>query len=789
MMNAKRQIEILEKKLSALQTWNQKYSIELQSIQNEIRLLKKSISSEKIEIEEPIENVETNFEHSKSESQIPEVEVPPVVNYRLSYRFVEENFQKAKPTINLEKFIGENLINKIGILITIIGIGIGASYAIEHNLINPLTRILLGYLSGIVILGTSYKLKEKYENFSSVLLGGGFSVLYFMTFFAYSFYDLLPQWLAFVIMCIITGLTVFSSLKFAKQVIAHLGLVGAYAVPFLLSDNSGNVVFLFSYMTLVNIGILLISINKYWKSLYYSAFSFTYLIYIFWLVGKYSFSEHFLIANIFIIIFFGIFHVVFLAYKLRTNEQFKAFDLGWLFVNSFIFYFLTMSIFDSNNFYEQFDGSLTFSHAIMHFLIYLLIRKKELSNKNLEKFVLGLAISFVTITIPVQFDGYWVTALWIAEATLLFWFSSKNYDKLFEYFSYSMIVLSFLSLLFDWDSGYKIFEVHKLKENFNFIVNINFLNSFIFIIGLGIINYLKNKDKKIISIEDDYFKDLISFSISGLLFVVIYIAIGLEISLFWQQLFQNSAIETANDNFNSLSKNFDWLRYHDVCLMLYSIIYASIFTLLNAKKYKIESLIKVNLSINFILYLIFVFSGTFLLYLLSVSFLDNKIDAQHHHSIFNVIIKYISYSIFALLFYTSHFYFKQKLASEKFLKLFDLLIYFAIFWIVSYELITWMNYLDSPHTFKLGLSILWGILSSIIIAIGIWKKKKHLRIFAISLFGITLLKLFFIDASHLATIPKTILFVTLGVLLLAISFLYNKYKYLINDKNENIEPN
>jgi len=59
------------------------------------------------------------------------------------------------------------------------------------------------------------------------------------------------------------------------------------------------------------------------------------------------------------------------------------------------------------------------------------------------------------------------------------------------------------------------------------------------------------------------------------------------------------------------------------------------------------------------------------------------------------------------------------------------------------------------------------------------EKKKHLRLGAIVLFGVTLLKLFFYDISHLNTIAKTIVFVSLGVLLLVISFLYNKFRDVI----------
>ena len=48
-----------------------------------------------------------------------------------------------KPKSDIEKFIGENLINKIGILITVLGVVFGAKYSIEHDLVSPLTRIIL----------------------------------------------------------------------------------------------------------------------------------------------------------------------------------------------------------------------------------------------------------------------------------------------------------------------------------------------------------------------------------------------------------------------------------------------------------------------------------------------------------------------------------------------------------------------------------------------------------------------------------------------------------------------
>ena len=101
---------------------------------------------------------------------------------------------------------------------------------------------------------------------------------------------------------------------------------------------------------------------------------------------------------------------------------------------------------------------------------------------------------------------------------------------------------------------------------------------------------------------------------------------------------------------------------------------------------------------------------------------------------------------------------------------------------MSFELISWLELMNNSNADKLGLSILWGIYALGLIGLGIWKRQEHLRFGAIALFAVTLLKLFFYDIAHLDTISKTIVFVVIGLLLLLVSFLYNKYKdAIVND--------
>jgi uncharacterized membrane protein len=63
--------------------------------------------------------------------------------------------------------------------------------------------------------------------------------------------------------------------------------------------------------------------------------------------------------------------------------------------------------------------------------------------------------------------------------------------------------------------------------------------------------------------------------------------------------------------------------------------------------------------------------------------------------------------------------------------------------------------------------------------IGLRRKNRDLRIIALSLFTITLAKLFIYDIRGISEGGKIAAFISLGVLLLVISFMYQNLKKLI----------
>ena len=180
--------------------------------------------------------------------------------------------------------------------------------------------------------------------------------------------------------------------------------------------------------------------------------------------------------------------------------------------------------------------------------------------------------------------------------------------------------------------------------------------------------------------------------------------------------------------------------------------------------------------------LLFLIQGLYVLSELRESFLTQELAQYYKLNNFNIGIRYVSFAFVATLLIATYIYIRQAFMNVDYKIYFDYLLYTSILWITSSELINWLDIAGSSESYKLGLTILWGVYALLLISLGIWKKKKHLRIGAIALFSITLIKLFFYDISDLNTLSKTIVFVSLGILLLIISFLYNKFKRLISDE-------
>ncbi len=693
----------------------------------------------------------------------------------------------AKTKSDLEQFIGENLINKIGIVITVIGVAIGAKYAIDHQLVSPLTRIVLGYLAGGILLAFAIRLKPRYENFSAVLLSGSMAILYFITYSAYSFYELIPQLLTFLLMVIFTLFTVAAAIHYNRQVIALIGMVGAYAVPFLLSDGSGRASMLFGYIAIINIGILFIAFRRYWRALYYTSFGFTWAIYAVWWLLDYTPATQSGLALFFLIAFFVIFYLAFLGYKLIRKEKFGIADIMLLLANSFVFFGFGYAIINDHETGRHLLGLFTLSNAIVHFCASLAIYRRKLADRNLFYFVSGLVLVFLTIAIPVQLDGNWVTLLWAGEAALLYWIGRSKNISAYEKLSYPLMLLAFFSIIHDWIIVYDSYYAPGERPIPLPLFNVHFLSSLLFIAAFGFIVFIQWRNRgSAASVAKTTISRISSFMIPAILLIAVYYAFRLEISAYWKQLYADSqlSIIPEGQHYTDYQYNEDLPRFKAVWILNYSLLFVSVLSFVNSIKLKSRQLGSAGFVLTLLALLAFLTQGLYVLSELRESYLEQELAEYYQRGFLHIGLRYISFAFVALALVACYNYVRRGLFKRDLGVPFELLVHIIVIWILSSEVINWLDISGSAQLYKFGLSILWGSYSLFMIILGIWKRRQYLRIGAILLFAITLVKLFFYDISHLNALSRTVLFVLLGALLLIISFLYNKYKHLIFDERD-----
>ncbi|WP_454982252.1 DUF2339 domain-containing protein [Capnocytophaga granulosa] len=621
-----------------------------------------------------------------------------------------------------ERFIGGNLFNKIGIAIILIGVFIGVKYSIDHDLISPTMRIILGYLTGGALFGVGYYLKPKYEKFSAVLVSGAMAIFYFLTYVAYDFYQMFPTGVAFALMFFVTVATIWFALSYNQQIIALIGMVGGYAVPFLLSNGGGHVWVLLSYVAFINVGILIISFYKQWRWLYHSAFVFTWALYLTLHVFKYKDNQGLYFS--FLLVYYLIFHFAFIVRKLWAKDTFTIGDILILLSNTLLFYSLGLS-FTFENVFEQTRDYLTvftLANALFHFLVYYYTRSRGAS-KELKYLSLILAISFGTLTIPIYFEGVWITLFWAMEAGGLFWVGRTKKIRMYEVISYIVLPLATFSLWTNWIEMQE--HVASIPEKVTAFLNTTFLNSLLYVGIVAGISYINSRYREKASETFDY-------GINILLFIMLYATFYIEIYNYWTIRINQYVVEADTG-----MKAYDSLQYFkQMWLIVYTVAYFALFTWIDTRYICKEKILFNNLVFNLVIGMIMLTQGLYLLSELRGLYLSYTPGMMY------VIIRYIALLAFALLLWQTYKLLDAEAINFKNNKVRDLVLYGVVLWVVSSEWLHWTELLGATANYKLGLSILWVSYGVFMLVKGIHQSKSYMRIASISVILFTLVKLF-----------------------------------------------
>jgi uncharacterized membrane protein len=351
---------------------------------------------------------------------------------------------------DLEKKIGQYWLNRIGIVAMLIGVSYFIKYAFDNNWVGPAGRIAIGLLVGIGLVLWSERFRKRgYAAFSYSLKAVGIGTVYLSLWGAFQIYHLIPAAAAFVAMATVTAATIALALSEDAELLASFALVGGFSSPVLLSTGQNHEAVLFSYVGLLDLAILTMTIFKPWRRLLWGSFAGTIVLYLGWYSEYYSADQRALTVA-FAGLFAAIFAVTPLAagYALPTRSSGHSTTLTLLPLFNATAFFLALY-----SMYEADKTTLTW-FALALAAVYLGIGSAIKTRSSIEdaKFInlvhVAIAVAFITIAIPLKLDAQWITIGWLVESGVLLWLSVTARADFLRYFAAFALMLGIARLLF-----------------------------------------------------------------------------------------------------------------------------------------------------------------------------------------------------------------------------------------------------------------------------------------------------------------------------------------------------
>lgn len=181
-----------------------------------------------------------------------------------------QSFQRpAAPRVDLEQFMGAKLFAWIGGLALFLGVLFFVKLSFERGWVSPAMRVTTGLLGGLGLMlgGMLTHRRRRYAVLGQTLCATGVVMLYGVAFAAHALYQLGPfasPAFTFAVMSVVTAAAFVLAVRMQARVVAVLGMLGGFLTPPLCSTGQDQALALFSYIALLDAGVLAVVRHRRW---------------------------------------------------------------------------------------------------------------------------------------------------------------------------------------------------------------------------------------------------------------------------------------------------------------------------------------------------------------------------------------------------------------------------------------------------------------------------------------------------------------------------------------------
>ncbi|ODU83453.1 MAG: hypothetical protein ABT10_07210 [Novosphingobium sp. SCN 63-17] len=332
---------------------------------------------------------------------------------------VEEAIAKARAWL-----LGGNTIVRAGLAVLFVGLVFLARFAANAGLFPIEMRLTLIALIGAALLLVGLNKRIERPSFGLSLQGAGVAVLYLVVFAAAKAYGVLPPAAAFAFMILFAALGCGLALMQDSLTMALASFLGGFAVPVLLGGKSETPLGLFTYLTILNVAILVIAWKKSWRPLNLLGFVATFLLAGLWGFSAYE-TRHFLLCEIFLIASIAIYLATAMLYAHNTPGPLGNYaDSTLLFGTALAGFGLQAGLVHGRPFAEAFSA-LGFGASYLG-MAALTLRRRRAEMRLLNECLLAIGVGFVTLAVPLALEAKWTAATWALEGAGAFWVGARQ---------------------------------------------------------------------------------------------------------------------------------------------------------------------------------------------------------------------------------------------------------------------------------------------------------------------------------------------------------------------------
>jgi len=343
--------------------------------------------------------------------------------------------------------IGGRWFYLIGIVALLIAISLGVKYAFDNKWIGPTGRVAIGILLGASMLPWSqWLLGRGYRYFSEGIAALGEATLFVSVWAGCQYYTLYSRDVGFVAMIVITAVMAAIAIGRDSQRIAVMSLLGGLLAPLLASSGRDEQVVLFTYLLVLGAGALAVAASKEWRSLPITAFVGTQIYFWGW------YSEFFHRASpvertvLFASLFFFLYAALPLARAMRSAPGGNL-DVLLLLANEFLYSAALFILLWPD---DKWPLTLLFvALAAAHVAVARLVPAAKAGQSGLARLLYaGLALTYLTVAIPVRLEGKWITFSFAVEGAILVWTGFRAANQFLRQAGYLLLGISALRVLF-----------------------------------------------------------------------------------------------------------------------------------------------------------------------------------------------------------------------------------------------------------------------------------------------------------------------------------------------------